>query len=125
MINGPAEAGSYRRDPAIVVGDDNVPDARNKDPIVVIVVGGPIEVPFAADDELADLVIAANLPTADEYAVVAVVEVRQENSIRPAIVGPGTANVGADVEPGPTENRRWWRRRRGLPPYQPNAQPTD
>jgi hypothetical protein len=113
VINGPAEAGSYRCDPAIVVGDDNVPNARNKDSIVVIVVGRPVEVPFAADDELADLIIAADLPAADEYAVVAVVEVRQEDAVRPAVVGPGTANVGADVEPGPTEHghRRW---RRGL-----------
>jgi len=44
-----------------------------------------------------------------EYAVV-VVEVRQEERVRPAVVGPRTANVGADVEPGPTEHgRRRWR----------------
>ena len=45
-------------------------------------------------------------------AVVVVVEVRQEERVRPAVVGPGTANVGADVEPGPAKHgRRRWRPR--------------
>src|SRR6185312_16245550 len=99
VINGPAEASSHCRNPAIVIGDHNIPNARNNDPCAVVVIGGPVEVPFAADDKLADLVIAADLPTADEYAVVAVVKVRQENRVRPAVVAPGTANVAADVEP--------------------------
>src|SRR6201999_2039787 len=101
-------------DPAIVVGADNVPNARNKDSRVVVG-GGQVEIKFAADDEVAALVIGADLPAADEYAGVVVVEVRQEERVREAVVGPGTANVGADVEPGPTEHGhgRWRRGRRG------------
>jgi hypothetical protein len=65
---------------------------------------------------LADLVITADLPAADESAVVVVVvEVRQEDRVRPAVVAPGTANVAANVESGPTEHRHRRRhRRRGL-----------
>jgi hypothetical protein len=111
VVDRPAEAGSQCRDPAIVVGDHNVPNARNEDTSAIVVVGDPVEVPFAADDELADLVIAADLPAADECAVMIVVEVRQEERVRPAIVGPGTADVGADIESSPTEHRRWWWRR--------------
>jgi len=70
------------------------------------VVGGPVEVPFAADDELADLVIAADLAAADEHSVTGVVEVRQEH-VMEAVMGPSAANVGADVESGPTEHGRW------------------
>ena len=45
-----------------------------------------------------------------EYAAV-VVEVRQEERVRPVVVGPGAANICANIEPGPTEHRG---RRRGL-----------
>jgi len=83
---------------------------------VVIVVAGPVAIPFAADDEVADLVIATDLPAADEYAVIiVVVEVRPKERVRPAVVGPSTANVAANVESGPTEHRqRRWQRGRGL-----------
>src|SRR5262249_42955707 len=108
VIDGPAEAGSNRCDPAsVAVGDHNV--ARNGGPAVDV--AGPVEVPFAADDELADLIIAADLTAADEYAVADGVGGRQEARVRPAAAGPGTANVSADVESGPTEyGRRRWRR---------------
>ena len=109
MIGGKAEAGSHRRDPVIVVGDHNGSNGRNGDPCAAVVVGGPVKVPFAADDEAADLVICADLPAADEYAVVAV-EVRQR--VRPVVVGPSTANIGADVKTGlaePLWHRRWRR----------------
>src|SRR6516162_9997357 len=113
LIDGIAEAGRHGRDIAIVAADLHGSNVRNENPRAVVA-AGPVKVPFAADDELADLVIAADLPAADERAVVAVVEVGHENRVRPAVVAPGTANVGADVEPGPTENGCWWRRRRGL-----------
>jgi hypothetical protein len=38
------------------------------------------------------------------YAVV-VVEVRQEERVRP-VVGPGAANICADIEPGRTEHKK-------------------
>ena len=44
-----------------------------------------------------------------DYAVV-VVEVGLEERVRPVVVGPGVANICADIEPGPTEHRG----RRGL-----------
>ena len=44
-----------------------------------------------------------------DYAVV-VVEVGLEERVRPVVVGPGAANICADIEPGPTEHRG----RRGL-----------
>src|SRR6516225_4314855 len=112
-IDGEAEAGSHCRDPAIVAGDRSESNARNGDRDVVVIVGAPVAVPFAADDELADLVIDADLPAADEYASV-IVEVRVEKRFGPLIVGPGTANVSADVESGPTEHGWRWRWRRGL-----------
>ena len=108
MINGPAEAGSHRRDPSIVGGNRDVPHARNEDASAIVVIGGPVEVPLAADDELADLVIAADLPAANKYAVVSVIEVRHEERVVPAVVGPGTANVAADIESGPTEDWQRW-----------------
>jgi hypothetical protein len=51
---------------------------------------------------LADLVIAANLIAADECTPV-VVEVRQEETVGPFVVGPGKANIAAGVKSGPTE----------------------
>jgi len=114
VIDGDAEAGSQCRDPAIVVGDHNG-SGRSDDPVAVVVVAGPVEVPLAADDEVVDLVIDADLSAADECAVVAaVVEVRQQDRVRPGVAGPGTANVAADVESGSTEHRQRRRWRRGL-----------
>jgi hypothetical protein len=119
LIDGPAKTGSHCRDPAVVVvGDDNGSARSNDSDVVVVIIifAAPVAVPFATDDELADLVIAADLATADEYAViVVVVEVRPEERVRPAVVGPSTANVAANVESGPTEHRqRRWQRGRSL-----------
>ena len=104
LIDGIAEAGRHCRDQATVVADLNGSNARNENPKAVVA-AGPVKVPFAADDEVADLVIAADLPAAQECAVAAVVvEVRQEARFRPVVVGPGAADVGADVESGPTQH---------------------
>jgi hypothetical protein len=47
------------------------------------VAAGPVGVPFAADDEAADLVIAADLPAGQESAVVTVAEfVRKSASVQ-------------------------------------------
>src|SRR5262249_38666355 len=107
LIDGIAEAGSHGRDPAIVVVDQNGPNARNDDPCAVMI-AGPVEAPSAANDEVANLVIAADLTAADEYAT-AIVEVRQEDGVRPIIVRPGAAKIDADVEAGPIQDghRRW------------------
>ena len=79
VIDGPAEAGSHCRDPAIVVVDHDGSGRNDNTDVVVVIVACPVEVPFSADDELADLVIAADLSAADESAVVVVVvEIRQE-----------------------------------------------
>jgi hypothetical protein len=67
-IDGIAEAGGHSRDPAIIVGDRNGPNARNDDAIAGVA-ADPVGVPFAADDEIADLVIAADLAAGQECAV--------------------------------------------------------
>jgi len=112
LIEGIAEAGGQRRDPAIVVGDRNGPNVWNDHPIAGVG-AGPVGVPFATDDEVADLVIGADLPAGQEGGVVvAVVEVGQEDAVRPITLGKGAAKIDADVEAGPIQHghRRWQRR---------------
>src|SRR6516162_3930699 len=104
LIDGIAEAGRHCRDIATVAGDLNDSNARNENSRAVVA-AGPVKVPFAADDEVADLVVAADLSAADEYAVVAVVaEVRQKERLCPVVVGPGAANISAEIESGPTQH---------------------
>ena len=113
FIEGIAEAGGQGRDPAIVVGDRNGANVWNDHPIAGVG-AGPVGVPFATDDEVADLVIGADLPAGQEGGVVAVVEVGQEDGVRPIVLGPGAANIDADVEAGPIQHgHRRWQRRRG------------
>jgi hypothetical protein len=69
----------------IIAGDRDIPNAWNEDTSAVVVVTSPVEVPFAADDEVADLVIAADLAAADESAVVAVVEIVEEERVGPIV----------------------------------------
>src|SRR6516162_9796514 len=111
-----AKAGSQCRDNVIVAGDDKTTACRSGDRGTTAAVGSPVEVPFAADDEPADLVIKAELPAADEDPAV-VIEVRQEQRVGPVVSGPGTANVGANVESSPKEHGRRqrgrWQRRDG------------
>jgi hypothetical protein len=79
---------------------------------------GPVEHALAADHPRADLVIATDLATAGEpfRRVIAEILAGDERGvgakrIADALIGPGAADVAAEVTAGPREDRRRWRRR--------------
>src|SRR5262249_22928628 len=102
-----AEAGSHGRDPSIVGSHLDGTDRRNDDGPSVIVVRDPIELGFNSENSVADLPVVPDLASSDEYAVVSAVEVHTQEGVGHVAIGPGPANVAANIKSGPTE----WRRR--------------
>jgi hypothetical protein len=103
-----AKPTSHRRDPSIIGRLLESSNARNNNPSTrIIVVRSPVEVPFHAENVVAELVVEPDLAAADEYAVVAsVVEVNAEEAVGHVTVGPCASQVTADIKPGPCEGRR-------------------
>src|SRR5262249_61817515 len=75
----------------------------------------PWEAACVSERGVAALPVVPDLASPDEYAVaVSVVEVPAQEGVEHITMGPGPANVAANVKSGPTERRRRidWRRRR-------------
>src|SRR5262249_56987600 len=111
----PAKPRSQGRDPSIVRGHLDGSDPRNEYGTGVVVICSPIEVGFNSQNGVADLPVVPELASPDEYAVaISVVEVHAQEGVEHITIGPGPANVAANIKSGPTE--RWrridWRGRR-------------
>jgi hypothetical protein len=82
---------------------------------------GPVEVAFDAKDQRVDLPIGANLPAADEPALVERV-VRSGERIGPRRIGKAGADIAAHVKARPIVDRRHIgnrrHRRRGARPWE-------
>src|SRR5262249_14116177 len=87
---------------------------------IVVVIRSPVEISFDTAHEPAGLIIEADLTAADEHPVAASgVEGQSIDAVGHAMLGPGAADVTAEVEPRPAERRRdidgrfhwrrWWR----------------
>src|ERR1019366_7018064 len=112
-VIGDAEPSRQGRDPGIVGGylDGVSAKSRNNNPSRIIIVCSPVEAPFNADNEVAELVVAPNLTAANEYAVVvSAAEVQAGEAVGHVIMCPSSANVAPDIEPRPTKGRCHHRR---------------
>jgi hypothetical protein len=76
----PRKLSTQCRDKVIAAGDDNGGTSWSGDRGAVAAVGGPVDVPFGADDEPADLVIEADLPATDEHPLLLLKLVRKSVS---------------------------------------------
>src|SRR5262249_2100328 len=65
---------------------------------------GPIEVPLDANHEMASLQVVTELEAADECSAEGIIP-RRARDIQRA-VGPGTTDVGTQIEPGPIVEHR-------------------
>src|SRR5215475_1967828 len=73
----------------------------------VVIIRSPIEVGFNSENSVADLPVVPELGSPDEHAVaVSVVEVHTQEGVSHVTIGPGPANVAANIKSGPTERRR-------------------
>src|SRR5262249_15784109 len=96
------EARSQGRDPPIVKSHLESSDGES-----VVIIRSPIEVGFNSENSVADLPVVPELDSPDEYAVaVSVVEVHTQEGVGHVTIGPGPANVAANIKSGPTERRR-------------------
>ncbi len=69
----------------------------------------PVEVPFRAENNVAELVVDPELAAANESAVVRV-GAEAEQAVVHASSCPGTSEVATDVEAGPAKDWSWrWR----------------
>jgi len=111
---GHAEPGSQGRDPTIV-GSLDSSDRRKKYGTGIVIIRNPIEVPFKSQNKVADLPVEPELASSNECAVViSVAEVEAQEGVGHVIVPPGSPNVAAKIEPGPTEERRRYIDRRRI-----------
>lgn len=66
---------------------------KNSDRIIVVVCG-PIESPFNADDEVVELIVAPDLAAPDkDIVVITVVEVEAEDAVALVVMGPGSPKL--------------------------------
>src|SRR5262249_17558090 len=94
----------YGRDPGTAGARYNRPNARDDEADAVIVIArNPVDVPFDAEDEVADLVIEADLASPNEPAVAAVGERQSTSDVGHVTMPPGSSDVGTDVEAGPAK----------------------
>jgi hypothetical protein len=101
----------YGRHPSVIgAGGKQVAERSDNCDGVIVVVHRPVEIPLDAEDDTTDLIIKPNLTAGHEDGTVAVVEVQAEVAVGDIGVGPGPAQIAADIEAGPAE-RRWQRRR--------------
>src|SRR5262244_85132 len=92
-----------------------VPKAGPATPEPGLFARNAIEVRFNAKNEIAKLIVVSELAYSDECAlVVYIAEAQAEESVGQITLAPSSAEVGADVESGPSERRRQidWRRNR-------------
>src|SRR6478672_9692850 len=99
-----AEPSGQRRYPARVCRSLKSSEARNKTAIAGRVERCPVEVPFGAENNVAELVVDPELAAANESTAVGT-GAKAKQAVVHASSCPGTSEVAANVEAGPVSDR--------------------
>src|SRR5262249_17704957 len=111
-----AEPGRQGRDPPVVRSQQNRSKRwANNSGARTVGVRNPVEVPFNAENEIAELIVESELASSDECAlVVSVAEAQAEETIGHITLDPSSTEIDAEVESSPTERRSHIDRRRRI-----------
>src|SRR5262249_51769764 len=113
-VPGESQPARQGRDKAVVSGcGEGMPQSHPRAhpaAAVVVVVRKPVEITFNAQHKAADLVVEADLSASGERRIARTGEVQPSKGVSHIACSPGSAEIAAQVEPGPTELRNRGRR---------------